>query len=511
MLNQIKKNKAFFAGLAVAALFLPGAMAQAQYVSNTDTDATQLDYIEVNKREERENRLTPDQKQLLLDAYQMRQELREPEDPTQNVPISMEGDELYYDEETGAFTAKGSIQLTTLDKRRFNTDYMEGNVQEQEVRVDGKAHMLQLTDGQARIILDGYKTQYNYKKQLGHMQDAKGKMGHHYIRAQRIELFPKEIVLYNATASKCSAEHPDYHMSADKIVYVPNVKTVYHNIKYWLGDIVVYSTSKQETKAGEENDIYLPRVGMNSEDGVFVTDRYYFPLMRNVRGYANVHISSKNKFKYMYGAEYFTGIGTFGIHNGYDEDGNNKWIHKSPNFTWSFGERIGRSPFTYSLEYQRGHWAQNNIRSMHTYYSAGISVDTIKMGTWRVNPSVSYSVTEESYDHSRVDGLGYDIYALKDYDKRWSQYFGYHYSRVNSTNVLFDEDLDSYSRKFTAGFSYALSDKDRFVAGFAFDADTKKLMDVDYYWYHDVHCAQVIARYRAKRGQYEFTYQFNPW
>ena len=49
------------------------------------------------------------------------------------------------------------------------------------------------------------------------------------------------------------------------------------------------------------------------------------------------------------------------------------------------------------------------------------------------------------------------------------------------------------------------------MAGFAFDADTKKLMDVDYYWYHDVHCAQVIARYRAKRGQYEFTYQFNPW
>ena len=45
MLKQIKKNKAFFAGLAVAALFLPGAMAQAQYVSNTDTDATQLDYI----------------------------------------------------------------------------------------------------------------------------------------------------------------------------------------------------------------------------------------------------------------------------------------------------------------------------------------------------------------------------------------------------------------------------------------------------------------------------------
>ena len=74
-------------------------------------------------------------------------------------------------------------------------------LQEQEVRVDGKAHMLQLTDGQARIILDGYKTQYNYKKQLGHMQDAKGKMGHHYIRAQRIELFPKEIVLLSSFQS----------------------------------------------------------------------------------------------------------------------------------------------------------------------------------------------------------------------------------------------------------------------------------------------------------------------
>ena len=76
---------------------------------------------------------------------------------------------------------------------------------------------------------------------------------------------------------------------------------------------------------------------------------------------------------------------------------------------------------------------------------------------------------------------------------------------------MFDFDLDSYSEKITAGFSYSFSPKDRIVIGWAFDGETNKLMDADYYWYHNMHCAELIVRYREKRDQIKVTAQFAPW
>ena len=62
-----------------------------------------------------------------------------------------------------------------------------------------------------------------------------------------------------------------------------------------------------------------------------------------------------------------------------------------------------------------------------------------------------------------------------------------------------------------AAFAGHFSPKDRIVVGWAFDGMTNKLMDTDYYWYHNIHCAEVIVRYREKRDQYIVTLQFTPW
>ena len=232
----------------------------------------------------------------------------------------------------------------------------------------------------------------------------------------------------------------------------------------------------------------------------------------SVRREAEKLLAQKTKFTSHGGLIYTTkGIGTFKLQSGFFEDSDAKWIHKAPNFRWDYSLRIGKAPFTYIFAYERGAWEQNDIHSMHTYYKAGISIDPIRLGTWRVYPSISYDITDESYNESRVKGMGYDITALKEFDDRWVTYLGYHYSESNSQNSVFDFDLDSYSKKITAGFSYTFSPKDRIVVGWAFDGMTNKLMDTDYYWYHNIHCAELIVRYREKRDQYRITLQFTPW
>ena len=88
---------------------------------------------------------------------------------------------------------------------------------------------------------------------------------------------------------------------------------------------------------------------------------------------------------------------------------------------------------------------------------------------------------------------------------------GYHYTHSNAQNSLFNFNVDDYSRKLEAGFSYRFSDKDRLVAGWNYDMTGKQLKDIDYYWYHDIHCAQLVVRYRDKRQQWGASVQFIPW
>ncbi|MBR0061881.1 MAG: LPS-assembly protein LptD, partial [Selenomonadaceae bacterium] len=74
-----------------------------------------------------------------------------------------------------------------------------------------------------------------------------------------------------------------------------------------------------------------------------------------------------------------------------------------------------------------------------------------------------------------------------------------------------DFNRDDYSRKFQAGVSYWLTPKDRVVIGVKWNADNHSVEDVDYYWYHDLHCSQAVVRWRGKRKKLEVHWEFVPW
>ncbi len=496
----------------LAAVLMP-AYASAAYATSSDTGVEILDYIENNRRAERENRLTEEQQQLLKDTAVMKAHLPEKLDPAKKeMPVGIEGDDLVYNQRTGAVYANGNVRITSLDQRRFTTQAAEGNLKSKDIAIEDKSHMLQMTPGQQRITLDGYKTKYNYGSASGQMEDVSGKVDHQYITAKRIELYPDMVILYDGTATKCAAKHPDYHISAKKIeIYKAKNLMVLYDVKYWLGKMVLYTEKRSEQDLNKKNGQRWPRAGYDNDDGFWVKQRYDHALARNVNAYFDMHYMTKKQFKNVLGVEWGNAGNSASIKYGYFEDGNNNWIKKEPTLTYGYGHRIGKLPWSYGLSYEIGRWYQNGIHSTHSYYGLSLGRDAILFNGWQLYLSTGYSITKESYNRSNVKGFSYDATLLKNFNDRWAGFAGYHYTHNNSNNSLFNYNLDDYSRKFETGLSYRFSDKDRLVAGLNYDMDGKTLKDVDYFWYHDIHCAEVILRYRAKRQQWHIGFQFIPW
>lgn len=510
-------------GIMMAVGLLPQVIQEkvaeaAVYQSDSDTHANILDYIENRDRRARENIVTDEQKQLLDDAYKMREELRNPLDPTKNVPIAIEGEDMFYDQATGDVVVNGNVQLTTLDRRRLKTEELTGNIKESTVDIEGKARLLQMTPDQMRIILTGYKTQYDYTRGLGKMEEAHGKAGNKYIKAKRVELYPDLIVIYEGHATKCSAEHPDYHMQAERIEIYPDGRMIAYKVKYYLGSIVVYQSSKEIIDPNKDGSPRLPKAGYRSSDGVWVSDSISYNIADRVNADLTGTYFTKTGIKADGGISWDTkGMGTFRLYSGMFEDSNDNWVRKGPTLKYDYGSRIAATPFHWSLGYEHGIWHQNNVHANHISYSIGLSVDAIKLGTWWLSPSTSYSITDESGDsgsthlNTRSTGFNYNVILFKEYDMKWANYFEYAYSKSNSKNRLINFDTDDFSRKFNFGLSYRMDNRNRFVVGYKWDLDTHKIADIDYYWFYQMHCSEFITRYRAKRHSWSVSFQFTPW
>ena len=494
-----------------AALSLLPCGAEAVYKSSTDTGADILDYIENRRRLERENRLNEEQRQLMKDASQIKAHLRQPWEQGQPVPVAFEGDELTYDEQTGEFTAVGKVDIVQMDARRFQSEEATGNTQEQVVRIPDKGHMLQLTPNAPRVTLDGYHTVYNYGSQTGTMEDASGKAGNHYVSGKRMEFYPDKIVIYDGTQTKCGAKNPDYHLSAEKIEIWPGKLLKMYNMTYWLGKTKIGSRKYYEQDLTKADDTLYPRVGYNSENGVYVEQDFRFPFNEHFWGNLHAHIETKQKVRSNAGFAYANrGLLVEGLY-GYYSDSDNVWVQKEPGLAVNYRQRIGTSPLNYHLNYEIGHWRANSVASTHQKYEIGLGRDPIIFHGWLLFLHTSYTITKESANRSTVRGMNYHAVLGKDFDQKWAGYFGYHFTKNNAKNSLFRYSLDDYSKKLMTGLSYRMDNLDRFVVGLSYDTENMTLKDVDYYWYRDIHCSQLVLRYRAKRKQWQIGWQFIPW
>ena len=496
--------------LTTACTVLPPA-AHAAYRGDTDTGFQHLDFIENERREERENRLTEEQVKLLADVGEMEKYLRHPVDAAAPSPIAFEGDDLTYDERTGDFTAKGHVDIMQLAARRFQGDYVEGNTVSGEVSVPDRAHVLQLTEGQSRVTLDGCRVRYNYKTREGTMAEASGKVGGYYMTGKRFEFYPDKIVVYNGTQTKCPAEKPDYHLSADVAELYPGNRMVLTNVKFWLKNKVIFTKKHYEVDASNPMQRNFPSAGYDSDDGLWLEQTFDYDLAPRVAARANLYVTSNKGWRSHYDLDWNNkGAGALLTYGVFD-DGDDEWIKKEPSLTLGYAKRLGQTPVTYRLYSEYGRWYGGGIHSNHWQYGITAAHDTIPFHGFGLDLAAGYSITRESYNHSRVQGFNASAYLTKKFNDRFAAYIGGVYTKSTKQNALFAFDQEDYAKVLLMGMSYRLDERNRIGVGTKYAMDPHKWTDVDYYWFHDLHCSQIILRYRSEQDSWKIKWEFTPW
>lgn len=512
--------KKIFAIIITMIMIMP-TITIAKYRSDSDTGVEILDYIENRRREERDKQLTPEQQKLLEDIEVAKQKLPNPEkevnEESKFIPAVFEGDDMSYDAVTGEFEARGKVEVIQIDGHKFQTDEATGNVKEQTINIPGKAHVLQYVPNSPttpKITLDGYRTVYNYGTKVGTMGAARGKAGEYYIGGKRFEFYPDHVVIYNATQTKCGAKRPDYHLSADKMeiweTEQGKVMKMY-KIKFFIGENVIGTKKYLERKVGQSSENDFPKVGYNKDYGLYVEQDLEHEFNKYLKGIIRGHVETKKGVRSNTELRYVNKDFTTRLVYGYFDDDDNIWIQKEPSLMLNYKRPIKNLPLNYSLDYEIGHWRSEETASRHQKYEAGLTHDPILIGSYVLNLHTSYSITKESANHSTVKGVNYDTVIGREFDRRFAAFAGYHYRKSTSQNSVFRFDNDDYQREFETGCSYVLDNKNRVVVGLKFDTEEGALRDVDYYWYHDLHCSQIILRYREKRDKIEAKWQFTPW
>ncbi|MBR1553564.1 MAG: hypothetical protein IJ631_06100 [Schwartzia sp.] len=323
------------------------------------------------------------------------------------------------------------------------------------------------------------------------------------------------MIIYDGWQTRCGAKVPDYRISGDLIEVYPGHEILVYQAKYWLKNKVVYARDyyRIDISPDAKNEMQMPRVGYNNSDGVWIAQRLDYDLAKRVNAFVDLKYYTKHQFRNVYGLEWGNAGSYATVQYGYYQDGDDNWVEKQPTFIYRYRHQLGTLPFNYSLNFEGGRWSNKGIDSTHTYYGVSLSPHTIRLGSrsWRLNAGVSYGITRESYNHSEVRGFSYNATMVKDFGQRLAAYVGYFYSASNKSNALFAYNTDDYARHLDYGVSVAISPRDRVVFGQRLDLETNTVRDIDYYWFHDLHCAQVVLRYRAKRDSWQVRWAFTPW
>ena len=110
-----------------------------------------------------------------------------------------------------------------------------------------------------------------------------------------------------------------------------------------------------------------------------------------------------------------------------------------------------------------------------------------------------------------MQGFDASAYLTKSFNDRFAAYVGAVYTQKSKQKSLFDYDQEDYSKVLQAGLSYRLDERNRIAVGTKYAVEPHKWTDVDYYWFHDLHCSQIILRYRSKQDSWKVKWEFTPW
>lgn len=433
------------------------------------------------------------------------QEQKKQVSTTQQAPIVIEAKDLSYSEETGDILAQGNVIITNQGQR-VEAEHINGNTKLNEIWINDQA-----TFSEPETELTGSHTLYNYKLKTGSMEDVKGKVERKYVAGKTISMSPDKIIINEGYTTGCPAKIPDYHVSADKIEIWPGDKLIAYNAKFWLGNKVIFTLPKyrQSLKEGQQSE--FPRVGYDSDDGFYIRQNIEYPLNNKLSAFANLDYYSRPGLKPNFGLIERESNYSVSVAQGYYRDDDNNWIKKEPEFEFSYNPRkLGKLPVSYSFSAIYGKWSDDYKTSWHQDYSLYFSHDPIKLGnSMDLYLGTGIEHIRESYNDTSQNMFRFDATVNNRWSDRFATSVGYHYRQNNET--LFEYNQADLRRELDTGFTYKIDHMNAIGVTRSYDMDNKRVEDLDYTWYRNLHCWQAKITYRAKRDEIRFDVSTTRW
>ncbi|SDD80954.1 LPS-assembly protein LptD [Sporomusa acidovorans] len=431
---------------------------------------------------------------------------------TPQPPIVIEANELSFSDETGDILANGKVVITNQGQR-LETEHLDGNSKLNEIWINDTATFSETgTSPSKSSNLTGNHVIYNYKLKTGSMEQAKGKIERKYVSGETISVLPDKYLISHGTATNCPAKIPDYHVSADKIEIWPEDKMIAYNAKFWIGNTVIFSLPKYQQGLGKNaGESSFPRIGYDGDQGLYIKQHLEYPFTNKFFAYANLDYYSKAGYKPSYGLVRREKNFSVEVVDGHFLDNDDNWIKKEPEFRFSYhSRRLGQLPVSYTFTASYGKWIDSSKTSWHQEYEVYFTRDPIKLNsTMNLHLGTGYEIIHESYDNSVQNIFKYDITVDKKWSDRFTSYVGYHYTQPNKT--LFAYDSDDMNRELDAGITYKIDHMNSIGVVRNYDLDSKKVEDLNYIWYRNLHCWQGTLTYKSKENKWKFDITTTRW
>ena len=428
---------------------------------------------------------------------------------TPPAPVFFDGDDISFNSTSGEVYARGNVVIIQ-EPAKVVTEEAEGNTNTHEVWIKDWANIKQ-----PDMDLNGHDIFYNYQEKTGTMGNTDGVVDKKFIRGEKVEVFPDKIVIYNGTITKCPAKKPDYRISGEKIEVWPNDKLIAHNAKFWIKDVVVYSTKKYTTKIGENReDSVFPEMGYNSSDGFFIKQTFTEPIGgedSTVSAFLDLGYYTKHDMKNSYGLVQRDPNYTLRVQQGYFMDDDDIWIKKEPEFKFNYApKRIKGGPWQYTFEAIYGKWTDDYKTSWHQDYTLYFARDAIKLSdSLSLYLGAGYEIIKESFNHSQTDSFKYDVTLANKFSDKLTGWTGYHYTQNN--NNLFDYDSTDVAKELASGLVYSFDQKNALMIAQSYDMENSRVADMDYTLSHDLHCWNMSLTYREKRDEWKWMIKTKAW
>lgn len=480
MINRLKKTCAIALAVSCTGLYYAAAVSAGEYI-NVSSGTIYNNGVFVD----------PDEQPIKT------HEKKKKEKQAKTYSTVINADNVIFDDKTGNVRAIGSVKVVHGDEI-LNTDKLDGNYKTGDAWIhDGGTYINLFT----KTNLHARSGAYNYKDKTGHFEHVKGRSDAEYIKAEEVDVYPDRLQAGVSTMTRCSAENPDYYITAKKVEIFPGDKLIAYNMKAYIKGKLIYSQDRYVADISpNRKDTLFPTISYSSKNGLGLRKLITRPFDNNFSAYVDVDYYTKHGFRPSAGFVYDDANWRADLSYGYMRDADDNWIRKQPELSLRLKSRkIGDTIFNYYLLAVYGNWKDNSKSSWHTDLGGYIYSDPIYVfggKSWWLNMGTSYQRIMESYDSSSMNVFRYNVGLTKKFNNRLSAYGGYHYA--SQQKKLFNFDNDYLHKEMRTGLQWQITKRDRFRIMHRYDLTTRKTYDLEYAIVHNMHCMELELKYNKK-------------